>query len=370
MTASAFAPPQQWLFTEEDREKYSKRFWRCPTRLVAGGQWAALWREDGTRRGGGVVPSVLPVLALHTWPGKQYLGEGPAADAPASARDRATWATWHYLSHRRVARLAGVNTETVGKVLDRLETAGLLQRRKLPPPKYVGGPARYEYRLTAALYAAGTGLGARALERYAGVNATLFYGGVWHLLPTAAARHLYVTIACLDPVLNEPAMLDYLEDEEFIDRSDPGVLRGIRERSPRSVAELAELSGMTRSTVEEALEVLTTPLYWVDSSKKDGAKDLPLVVTGPAAGAPGKNGVRWFAPDRAAAGWFWSPAVLNDRVERDRVQKEFWPKLAQRRAAQQGRANEKRARQARAGKFRQAIEAGARRAASGRRRAL
>jgi hypothetical protein len=63
--------PKRWLFNDDDRQKYQESFWRCPVRLVADGTWAKLWRTPGTIRGGGAVTSVLPVLALHTWPEKE-----------------------------------------------------------------------------------------------------------------------------------------------------------------------------------------------------------------------------------------------------------------------------------------------------------
>lgn len=356
-------PPQQWQFDEAHRKRHEKRFWRCPSRLVTSGEWAKVWREEGTRRGGGVLSSVLPLLALHTWPGKLYLGEGPKLSAPSPA-----WATWHYLSHRRIARLAGVNTETVGKVFDRLEELTWLERRKLPPKKYVGGPARYEYRLSTALYSSANSEN-RTLEPYAGIGATLFYGGIWSLLPTAAARHLYVTIACLDPVRNEVALAERLDEDNFLREDEAVTLQDVRERHPRSVAELADASGMTRSTVEEALEILTTPLYWRDESNKTTPQDLPLVSSGLAAGAAGKNGVKWYGVERAATTWFWQPDVLNDRVRRDRTQAASWPKLAKRRAEQEARAKAKREKTARAEKFRtQVLERAAREPAGGRSR--
>ena len=61
-------PPTVWAFNEADRQEYADRFWRFPTRLVTAGLVAKLWREPGTTRGGGTVSSLLPVLALHTWP--------------------------------------------------------------------------------------------------------------------------------------------------------------------------------------------------------------------------------------------------------------------------------------------------------------
>jgi hypothetical protein len=92
-------PPSVWVFNEADRQAYAERYWRFPTRLVTEGHLAELRREAGTRRGGGVVTSLLPVLGLHTWPGQ------------AGAEEKWTGPT--YVSRRRVAPLAGISKDSV-----------------------------------------------------------------------------------------------------------------------------------------------------------------------------------------------------------------------------------------------------------------
>ena len=83
------------------------RFWRCPTRLVtASGQWAKLWQAPGTRRGGGTVTAVLPILALHSW----LQQDGAVAG----------WTGWTYLSRRRLATLAGIDKDGVTAACRRL----------------------------------------------------------------------------------------------------------------------------------------------------------------------------------------------------------------------------------------------------------
>jgi hypothetical protein len=298
-----FADPKRWLFNDADREKYRERFWRCPVRLVKEGLWAQLWRTPGTTRGGGAVTSVLPVLALHTWPEKEGAVSG--------------WTGPSYLSRRRIARLAGVNKETVAAAIHRLVSEELITVTRCPRAKYEGG---YEihYRLHTSLYPKGD-------EPYAQLPGTLFYGGIWYMLPSAAAPHLYVVITCLDPIRNEEAYLealketgsgdlDWLGDEEDNEIKDDKereaaieakVLAKRRSSEPVSISELVRFSGLQRSTVVEALRVLTTPIY--------GGKppSIPLILKGE---APPRTPT-WYAPNRRARDWYWKADFLNSPID-------------------------------------------------------
>jgi hypothetical protein len=312
MMGSPYAnAPQVWLFNDQDREKYSGMWWSCPTRLVTDGSWAKVWREEETRRGGGTISSVLPVLCLHTWPGKTQGADNSGEDAAS------IWTAWTHLSYRRIARLSGVNTETVGKVFRRLAGLEWLQQRRVPPPAHYGGPLRKEYRLRRSLYSDGDG------KPFIQVFGNLFYGGAWYMLPTPASRQLYVTIACLDPVLNDEAMRRHLSADNHPDTET--AITEIRMRKPLSLSALVQASGMQRSTVEAALAVLTTPLYDVGKGKAN----IPLVGYGPA----DRTGMKWYAPDRRAPLWFWHAEVLNDRNRVEQERRVRWPIIAARQDA-------------------------------------
>lgn len=300
--------PRDWLFNAADRETYGDSFWSCPTRLVTDGLWAELWRASETCRGGGAVSSVLPVLALHTWTGKRYLA-GTDGDKAVG------WTTYNHLSYRRVARLAGLTTDTVGAAFARLAALKLLQRRRVPPPARFGGPARQEYRLAETLYPSGDD------DRWAKLPGNLFYGALWAMLPTASARHLYVTLACLDPVLDEDAMRAKLV-EDGLDDPIGDTLEVIRARHPLSLRAMAEASGMSGSTVEEALGLLQTALF-----RPKGSRHLAMVGSCEAERA----GMRCYFPERGALTWFWKPDAINSRKEVAEMRLDNWPQLAKER---------------------------------------
>jgi hypothetical protein len=306
--------PRDWLFSDGDRDAHADRFWGCPRRLVTDGLWAELWRDSETCRGGGLVTSLLPVLALHTWTGKRYLSLAPEARAPG-------WTTYIHLSHRRIARLAGMNKDSVGSAVARLETRGLLQRRQVAPPPRFGGPPRQEYRLAETLYAMGED------DRWAKLPGNLFYGALWCMLPTPSARHLYVALACLDPVLDEEAMWNKLVgdglDGPLGDRQHS--LGRIRAKNPQSMTELMRVTGMSGSTVEEALDLLRTPLF---RRKEKGPPDLAMVETCEAE----RQGMRCYFPSRAAQiNWHWTPDTVNDRKALEAAREQHWPVIAEER---------------------------------------
>jgi hypothetical protein len=315
-----FPDPKRWLFNEDDRMKYKDRYWRCPVRLVKNETWAKLWRTPGTIRGGGAITSVLPVLALHTWPEK----EGAIA----------TWTGPTYLSQRRIARLAGVNKETVAAAIKQLVSYKLMDVKKRPRAKREGG-YKIDYRLNIALYPKGD-------EPYAQLPAAFFYGGTWFMLPSAASRHMYVVIVCLDPIRNEDAYLDklkeaghgdldWLVDEEGYEIEDDQereavieakVLAKRRSSEPQSISDLVRFSGLQRSTVVEALRVLTTPIFV--GREINGVKYPPisLVLKGE---APPRTPT-WYAPNRRARDWYWHwpPGFLNS-ADVSEVRDLLWP---------------------------------------------
>jgi hypothetical protein len=310
--------PRDWLFNAADRETYGDSFWRCPTRLVTDGPWAELWRESATCRGGGAVSSLLPVLALHTWTDKRYLGPAPTEEKVPG------WTTYMHLSYRRIARLAGITPESVVGAFTRLEALHLLQRRRVPPPPRYGGPERQEYRLAETLYTSSED------DRWAKLPGNLFYGALWAMLPTPSARHLYVTLACLDPVLDEASMAAKLQADGLDDQVDPlHAVAVIRARHPLSIRDMATTSGMTGSTVDEALGLLRTPLFWRAGAGDKGKRkpDLAMVDSAEAE----RPGMRCYFPARAAQTWFWTPDTMNDRKAVQKAREDHWPAIAQER---------------------------------------
>lgn len=323
---AVWAPPRTWEFNAADSARYGRRFWRCPTRLVRSGAWSDWWREAGSKRGGGAIASLLPVLALHTWPDSVRTTSGvltPAFDATTESGNNASnWTGWGRLSHRRMCRLAGLSLETVGATLRRLETLGMLQRRPGPRHRYVGGPTTQEYRLQRSLYPNPSMIGG-ITDRYAGIEGNLIYGGLWQAFPTSAARNLLVVLACMDPVLNEGAFAAHLEGCHHPDAESPESLEELRRRNPLSIAELADLSGMTRATTTSALQIVMTPI----TVRSDGGSPerLHLVVHGPADGDAGQRGVRWFGVDQSVARTIsMDPGMLNDPHANAELRKSIW----------------------------------------------
>lgn len=252
---------QPWDFNEVDLLRSHGRFWKVPKRLVHEGTLARLWRGPGTKRGGGTVSSVLPVLAVHTWPGKGSRG---------GATSQGGWTPWTPLSLRRIARLSGINKDSIRPALDALEAAGFAEAETRAGGRHAGGLQLY-YRLADRLWPAEG-------ELYSEFAAALLYGGIWAALPTAAARHLYLVLSCLDPIGSEDAYLDGIA-ERFHDESewsllDPWMdgavaeeeiqerlLVNRRERAAVSLRELSGLSGLTRNTLLSAREALLDPRF-------------------------------------------------------------------------------------------------------------
>jgi hypothetical protein len=177
----------------------------------------------------------------------------------------------------------------------------------------------------------------------------LIYGGTWSLLPSAAFRHLYLVVACLDPIGDEVAYLariaedtggnwDRYADDQAWSIADPvaraaviqaQLLAAQRERHPVSMRDLAQFSGLQRSTVKEALHGLLTPIFGDLVDARTGQRYPPIALLRRGEAHPGRP--TWYAPDRRAWDWSWRCEVLNAR---DRVQKardRLWPHFLERR---------------------------------------
>jgi hypothetical protein len=327
--------PKPVVFQFEDhlRTRFADRRWHCPIRLVKELAWSELWRDEGTVRGGGTVSAVLAVLAVHTWPGKApeaprpsggtlraFVGAEPPGTPVAAPAAPSDWTPWQTLGHRRIARLAGVNKDTVRRVLDRLRDLRWSDDQRVPDHTPHGGDERQQYRLRTALYGRG-GAG----DPYAVVPAHLFYGGTWFMIPTHAARHLYVTLACLDPLPNEDEALKqkhqgeaHESDEQYLDR------RRARERY--SLEDLADLSGLDRKTLREALGILTRPIFCSGDTKRD---DIPLIRSGTGRKGNASHLPRWYAPHRDAPHYNFDVDDLNASNSEVRgYQEHTWPEWA------------------------------------------
>src|SRR5581483_10942691 len=95
------------------------------------------------------------------------------------------WTPWQALSYRRIARLASVNKDSLTKVFAVLKGAGLAEHRALSATRVSERPGEWRYRLSAELYKP---RGDRA--PFTRLRGSLFYGGLWAVLPSHAARNL------------------------------------------------------------------------------------------------------------------------------------------------------------------------------------
>src|SRR4029450_2198702 len=159
--------------------------------------------------------------------------------------------------------------------------------------KYEGGYKTY-YALATSLYPQGD-------EAYAAIAANLFYGGTWFMLPSPACRHLYMVLACLDPIGDEDAYLarieediaggwdrfaDHLDEDIGEDEAGADAIRAMllakrRASEPLSLCELEQYAGLRRSTVIEALQALTVPMFGKREINGTPYPPIPLIVKGP-----------------------------------------------------------------------------------------
>ena len=316
-------PPQIWSWNDADLDSYSERFWRLPRRLVADGMLADLWQGCST------ASSVLSVLAVHTWPGKTDL---PSARGESHRQ----WTGWSYLSRRRMAILAGCDKDTAGRACRLLVELGLMQLDGT-----VAG-RRNHFRLLKSLYP-------NDEEDYATIPAMLIYGGTWHMLPTAAARHLYLVLAALDPIGDEESYLEKLASDGLNWMGDPEqewegfdstsirelqrqrFLSDSRRLHTASVADLTRGTGMTRNTVKDALRQLTVPIFG-DVAHRDepGKKKRPISLVA--------EGNGWRVPDRGAWDYIWKSEFMRNRENILQEQRRCWPWLSDRRQRPPGGA--------------------------------
>ena len=285
----------RFQFNGRSYQRWRKRFWKCPVRLVTSGELADFWPLEWERRGSGAISSILPILALH-----------------ARKKDcKSQWTEWASVSQRRLSLLGGVSRSTVARAMTALKDQELLETRSRPHPNVLGATVN-TYRLCTTLYAERT-------ERFAMVRGSLFYGGWWRVLPTSSARHLYLALCALDPIQDLRAFRRAMANKQGLDSLRPNhwlrMRSEIRQRHAASYTALQSYTGMARPTVLDALQILTTPLRLGDS------QTLRFVFRGPY--APGKR--RWAVPSRRLlrqGGLDFD--LLNDAQGLEKIRGDWW----------------------------------------------
>lgn len=297
-----FRAPLGYEFSDKDREAYADRFYAMNPELITSGRYAQLWRESG-KRGGGVATSMLPIIAIETWLGKKQ--DRRVIDGSSQLPDLSPlWTSWASASHRRIARVAGIDPKSVRVGYEILSRQGLCEFMTVRCDQSLGRRRTY-YRLASWLYGGETG-GAGKPKPFRPIYGDLFYGGHWMMLPTNAARHLYFVLAAVDPI-NQPEIMEGLMEAESLEDR--------RAKYYVSYAKLETLSGLSRSMLAESLNVLTSPIA-------DNGPYAPYFKRGGRAPF-------WYV--RNQLGWHWNADHLNGEsldiaISRARQ----WPEVAKR----------------------------------------
>ena len=266
------------------------------------------------------------MLALHKWPDQSTA--------------KTEWTGLTYVSRRRLATLAGISKDSAIAACQRLRALNLMTLERRPRERHEGGYKLY-YRLSTRLYP-------QEDEPYAVVPGNLVYGGTWAMLPNAAFRHLYLTIAGLDPIGDEEAYLariaedidhdwDRRADDDDRAVADPSaraaaiqakILAAQRARHPLSRRDLGEYSGLGRSAVIEALHALVVPILGSRVDEQTGQWYPPIALVRHGEVQPGRP--TWYAPDRRACGWSWPCDLMNapDQIQKKRDR--LWPHVVER----------------------------------------
>lgn len=289
------------------RRDFEGRFFRLPQRLAKEGVLSGIWQLVPSRSRG-LASSLLPVLALHNWK--------PADDA---------WTTWKAVPARHLAALAGLCEASVRPAFSVLETAGLLESREGRRRRRQGGPPPIEFRLALSVFP--HTVNGEATEKFVIVESSLIYGGWWALLPTHAARHLYLTLAGFDAVANPSAFRNSEDDDPD---TQPERILEARERSGGiSTRELSKESGLSLSAVGESLTILRRPIAMQLSC--DPASEMqPAGMIERGRSNQDCGDVFWYAPTRNPDGRCAMPGELAlevfNRPSAMRAKRaELWP---------------------------------------------
>jgi hypothetical protein len=246
------SPYTDWRFNAKDFERYSTSYWQFPVRLVHPGETALVrhvWKaEPANTQGGGSVISLLPVLALHTWPTKEVSNAIRDADLPGAKQG---WTPWATLTQRRQARLSGLDAKTVQSATQFLVNRGLLETEQRRRARGGGGRQTY-YRLRNDLYPLA------ANDKYVEVHGWLLYGGLWSVMP-ASARNLYLTLRAITKVRNADALVARILESGGSGEGTAWDTAYRMASASHSIRELIELTGMSRSAVMRARDLLERP---------------------------------------------------------------------------------------------------------------
>ena len=216
------------------------------------------------------------------------------------------------MSH--IALLSGVCRDTVAAVFDALEHSGLLERRHDAVGRYRN---RVGFRLLAESFFPVWEPSIGACDMFVKFYGNVIYGGLWSLLPTSAARHLFLAFLCADPVHDPRSFAHAITEGYQTERAMTEARRVImarRQQHALSFSDLVVLTGMTRPVVNNAVKILTTS-FVVQGHKARYVRR----------GQQHPRGPNWYAPSRRVMkSLSIDPAVLNDHQAMCRLRHKFW----------------------------------------------
>ncbi len=100
-------------------------------------------------------------------------------------------------------------------------------------------------------------------EEYAEFPAQLLYGGAWAVLPTHAARVVYVAVSLLDPIKNEVEFAGRNADGTpwFSPDKAPEGFAAYRTQHPTLLTAIESACGIARRHIAPAIQVLREPIF-------------------------------------------------------------------------------------------------------------
>jgi DNA-binding MarR family transcriptional regulator len=221
----------EYAWSIRDWRTWRNKFWRCPVTKSFFASLRSLREKEGI---GFAVYSVVPVLALSTWPDKK----------------NAMWTRRSKFSITRLAALSGVSAPTARRVIDALVEAGFLREERAVSDW--SGRAVFCYRLRCETFYA------QPKAQFFALRGHIVYGGWWALLPTHGARAVFLAIAALDPVRDEKALAARMasadgENESWLSKER---ILELRHSHRYSLAALSRFLGMSRPTVTSCIKTL------------------------------------------------------------------------------------------------------------------
>jgi len=266
--------PAGGVFRRVEFEANAGRFWSCPVALSKEGVLKRLLGPTGSRRSRGLAASVLPVVALMTWPGKGNAGDMVAFDSE--------WTPPVQVSARYAARLAGIDKDSVRPAIAQLEHLGLARARLVLPDNGGSERPRLAVQLSATLFH----VPGDPEERFVKFPAELIYGGAWSLISTPAIRHLFLVLMCEQRILDVEGFAAALIRDGYESGRIQTEITASRRKNALPIRQLSRRSGLSPSTVQVGISALTKPL-------PGSMVDAVLINTGGNWLGPSK----WFAPN-------------------------------------------------------------------------